>query len=132
MRSDADWLKRAEELSLRGFPAGGTSFGDFFHWAQDDGVENALQLGREMADERAEEIALDMEGKNYRTMSSDEAAHYARSTITPPKPKTREEVLEAALHVIASPNPQSCCILPCYCSMHQAQRALAWKPDKAT
>jgi hypothetical protein len=61
--------------------------------------DDAIQLGREMADERAEEIARLCEARQTDTGSAWDlcqgiAAALARSTIT--KPKTREQVLEDA------------------------------------
>lgn len=116
-----DWKKRARELF---FDMDALVIG---------GPDAILQLGQEMADARAEEIARAV--LEYKLMgcltcphqaASADAARIARSFIS--KKKTREEVLEEALKEISSlpcnyanpPEPRSVCI---------AKRALDWKPD---
>jgi hypothetical protein len=122
---DGKWMKRAQELL---YP----SLGMERAWS------NALQLGREMADARAEEIALLLEkeatevvfdlpawevvgAKVYRL-----AARFARSTIT--KPKTREQVLEEALREIEPLTTNETWQQEAIRKSDIARRALEWKP----
>jgi hypothetical protein len=101
-----------------------------------DGARKAmLQLGHEMADARAKEIAQTLDSFGSVPLSGRCAADIARSTITPPK--TRELALEEALrYILAGPNfvhpgydeafHRSWCSL-CR-SVDDARRALEWKP----
>lgn len=98
MKTDKEWLERARELLRR-------SDNFISHTTE----QMALQLGLEMADGRAEEIARLCEhylsdAESIRGTTSvgaapglRSAANLARSTITPKRPKTREQVLEGAL-----------------------------------
>lgn len=125
-----DWTLRATAL----FKA---------YWLGTEHIEPAsgairamLDLGREMADERAEEIAkrcefwkADAESITGTTSVAHisglgVAAAIARSTIS--KPKTRERILEEALESIArlAESHDDFCI----CDGCRAQRALDWKP----
>lgn len=97
-------------------------------------LEAALQIGSEMADARAREIAQKLEwARDHSTFSPDahgdgwrgglgDAAGIARSTIM--QPKTREQVLEEALREIAGSNEAAGAQHPC----SVARRALEWKP----
>ena len=99
-----DWKKRAGELGLPSWVRTGPERGSHYP----DAVELALQLGQEMADARAEEIAQAIEGYKllgcmgcpYQSAAKD-AAQIARLTIKSQQKKTREEVLEEALKEIA-------------------------------
>lgn len=112
------WVIRAREL-LSSHPL-------------DGGVESALVLGQEMADARAEYIALKIDQRVNRSEcirnAYDEAivcAEIARGTIE--KQRTREDVLEHALKGIL-------CVRdggqnePLSLACQIARRALAWKP----
>ena len=106
----------------------------------------ALQLGNEMADARAEEIALRCERVSrepelqYPELTSDnaryamcKAAQIARSFISKkPEPKTREQVLEDALREIEKPSPFEGSWNELLRKRELALRALEWKanPDK--
>lgn len=103
-----DWKKRAQEL-FRGNSVWSdgrrSEVVDLDFYA----IPIALQLGQEMADARAEEIAKSIEeykllgciGCPYQSARAD-AAMLARSTIS--KKKTREQALEEALLEIARHN----------------------------
>ncbi len=93
----------------------------------EDYLRSMLQLGREMADARAEEIAQAItaglpkvwfagNGDGHRIDGMYAAASIARSTIT--KPKTREQVLDAALRAAMSGQLTKDAI----------RKALEWKP----
>ena len=87
-----DWKKRAEEiLRTHGYSV------DLLH----NVYLAMLQLGQEMADARAEEIARAFERRDMNTRETSitllEATQTARSFIS--HKKTREEVLEEALRL---------------------------------
>jgi len=82
VKTDKDWEARARELSIA------PDVKHVYHLEPWTSVERALQLGREMADERAEEIAraIDQTNPRARDRSIEEhMAEIARSTITKPK-----------------------------------------------
>ena len=105
-----DWKKRAENLMPRviGFVSRVGSM-ETAEVAHAEVVRVALQLGQEMADARAEEIAkmLSVRADEFEEEPDFErrflvgelraAAIFIRNTIS--KPKTREQVLEEALRL---------------------------------
>ena len=121
-----DWEKRARELLVEKR----RQHDDHVPYADWPVVEMALQLGREMADERAEEIArrIEISGVSHPTDKEwtltsvwtrcvERTADIARSTIQ--KPKTRERVLEEALREIHNSHASQFCA-------DIARRALEW------
>jgi hypothetical protein len=110
-RSEAEWRERAvtiwnAALEGRGLPM--------------EPISLMLRFGREMADERAEEIVKSIEHTHFLVQRAstttkpehrdyerglmhglERGAHEARRNLSEPEPKTREQVLEEALRAIA-------------------------------
>ncbi len=113
MKTDKEWEARALEV--------------WNEASSEDHAAAMVRLGREMADARAEEIALHFDACwrdcGVKALTYYEAAAYCRSTIT--KPKTREQVLEAALRALLNdPVMRGLGGGP----VDTARRALEWKP----
>lgn len=125
--SEVNWEKRARELIVGpDIPSPG--------YTVEYTRQMALQLGREMADARAEEIAKAIEASprpyDFRwQFERFKALDIARSFLS--KPKTREQVLEEALRYYAGKHLNAGNIFAEETSPGEvARRALDWRPEK--
>lgn len=140
MKSEEEWSTRALEL-LREEGALRVRVGEVLYGLLTFEVRAAMQLGHEMADARAEEIAARFEACDrdcaFKFTNYPGAAAIARAFISKPEPKNREQVLEEALREVLG-GGCSCemyrTVPPMHehnehCSVEIARRALEWKPS---